>query len=120
MPARPVSPTASADGQLTGLLCRAVLCCAAQAKAELLAAKAATTNAEKAARAAREEERQRAWQQQQEANAQRAAEVAADRIKAKQAQVRAVMINREEEGWCHQPHRMSSKCQMMMMMSSQC
>jgi hypothetical protein len=65
-----------------------------QARAELLAAKAATSNAEKAARAAREEERQRAWQQQQAANAQRAAEVAADRVKAKQAQVRPV--EREE------------------------
>ncbi|WIA13671.1 hypothetical protein OEZ85_007232 [Tetradesmus obliquus] len=67
---------------------------AAQAKAELLAAKAATTNAEKAARAAREEERQRAWQQQQEANAQRAAEVAADRAKAKQAQEEALIERR--------------------------
>jgi hypothetical protein len=77
-----------------------LICCAVsavlhlQARAELLAAKAATSNAEKAARAAREEERQRAWQQQQVANAQRAAEVAADRVKAKQAQVRATATKR--------------------------
>jgi hypothetical protein len=70
-----------------------LLRCVVQARAELLAAKAATSNAEKAARAAREEERQRAWQQQQAANAQRAAEVAADRVKAKQAQVRATLCS---------------------------
>lgn len=60
---------------------------AAQAKADLLAAKAATSNAEKAARAEREEQRQRLLQEQQQANAQRAEEVAAERVKAKQAQV---------------------------------
>lgn len=63
-----------------------------QAKAELLAAKAAASNTEKAARAAREEERQKLLQQQQQANADRAEVVAADRIKAKQAQVSRLVL----------------------------
>ncbi|KAF6252521.1 hypothetical protein COO60DRAFT_519370 [Scenedesmus sp. NREL 46B-D3] len=67
---------------------------ASQARAGLMAAKAATSIAEKAARAARGEDRQRAWQQQQAANMQRAAEVAADRAKAKQAQEEALTQRR--------------------------
>eukprot|EP00878_Enallax_costatus_P034025 GHUV01037628.1.p1 GENE.GHUV01037628.1~~GHUV01037628.1.p1 ORF type:complete len:413 (+),score=188.89 GHUV01037628.1:792-2030(+) len=67
---------------------------AAQARADLLAAKSAASNAEKAARAVREEERLRMMQEQQEVNAQRAEEVAAERIRAKQAQEAALTERR--------------------------
>lgn len=60
---------------------------AAQAKADLLAAKATASSVEKAARAAREEQRQQVAALEQQQKAAKAEEVAADRVKARQAQV---------------------------------
>eukprot|EP00775_Hariotina_reticulata_P001557 gene1557-1897_t len=71
---------------------------AAQAKADLLAAKATASGVEKAARAARDEQRQQVAAVEQQQKAAKAEEVAADRVRARQAQE---IVAIEKKGTAH-------------------